>query len=368
MAAAGDSIRLYDTATGEERLCIDRKARDLHFTDGGKTLTGAVKGAIYRWDTATGKALTPEAAGDSIVEQILVTPDGSRVVTRGQNGDAHIWNATTGEHLRHIPVPAQRGLALSPDGQVSSVAGRGSDGEGSGSRLNLYDLATDRLDERFPGFKGDAQELAFALDGKTIVSVDHGNSTVRVWDVAAGKELRLVPRGSGERESEVAPCLVGGAFAGRRDVGGNVPAGGRYDGDSRNLLRPALRRGDRDRAARVARPPLLRQSAGVFPGRETARHRQPRPLALPPATAQATGQSGVRLGRDDRQAPRRGCRTVCPSERWSRRFHPTGGRSRWPAELILGVLPTLRPTKARSFSTRRRRGRSGPSSAAVRGG
>ena len=63
VAAAGASIRLYDTTTGEERLRIDRRASDLQFTDGGKTLTGAVDGAIYRWDTATGKTLTPEAGG-----------------------------------------------------------------------------------------------------------------------------------------------------------------------------------------------------------------------------------------------------------------------------------------------------------------
>ena len=43
VAAAGDSIRLYDVTNGEERLRIDRRqASDLHFTDGGKTLTAAV--------------------------------------------------------------------------------------------------------------------------------------------------------------------------------------------------------------------------------------------------------------------------------------------------------------------------------------
>src|SRR5262249_49371681 len=74
VAAAGNSIRLYDVTTGEERLRIDRQqATGLQFTDGGKTLVGAVMGTIYRWDTATGKALIPEG-GDNLVEQILVTP------------------------------------------------------------------------------------------------------------------------------------------------------------------------------------------------------------------------------------------------------------------------------------------------------
>jgi RNA polymerase sigma factor (sigma-70 family) len=201
VAAAGDSIRLYDVTTGEERLCIERKqACGLQFTDGGKTLTGAVNGAIYRWDTATGKTLTPAAAGDSVVEQILVTPDGTRVVTRGQNGDAHLWDAATGQHLRHVAAAWQRGVALSPDGRflVWAVADDSvkytdpaqPNATYTGSRLKLYDVAADRVVERFAGFKGDAQELAFAPDGKTLVTVDHGNATVRVWDVAAGKERR----------------------------------------------------------------------------------------------------------------------------------------------------------------------------------
>jgi RNA polymerase sigma factor (sigma-70 family) len=200
VAVAGDSIRLYDEKTGEARLRIDRKAVGLHFTDDGKTLTGAVAGAIYRWDTATGKALTPVSAGDSVVDQILVTPDGTRVVTRGQNGDAHLWDAATGEYLRHIPAAWQRGLALSPDGRflVWSVADESvkyadpaqANMIHTGNRLKMYDLAGDRFVERFTAFKGDAQILAFAPDGKTLVTVDQGNSTVRVWDVPAGKELR----------------------------------------------------------------------------------------------------------------------------------------------------------------------------------
>jgi hypothetical protein len=63
VAAAGDSLRLYDSTSGNERLRIERKASRLHFTDEGKTLTGAVDGAIYRWDAATGKPLTPDSAG-----------------------------------------------------------------------------------------------------------------------------------------------------------------------------------------------------------------------------------------------------------------------------------------------------------------
>jgi WD40 repeat protein len=198
VAAAGDSIRLYDLTTGEERLRIDQKqATGLQFTDGGKTLTGAVKGAIYRWDTAIGKTLTPEG-GDSIVEQILVSPDGSRVVTRGQDGDAHIWDGANGKHLRAFQAAWQRGLAMSPDGRflvwpVTDTSVKFTDPQTpnmiyDGSRMRLYDIAARKLVDRFPGFKGDANDLTFTKDGKNLVTVDHRDGMVRIWNVETGKE------------------------------------------------------------------------------------------------------------------------------------------------------------------------------------
>jgi WD40 repeat protein len=200
VAAAGDAIRLYDVATGTERLCIERKqATGLVFTDGGKTLTGAVMGTIYRWDIATGKAVTPEG-GDSIVEQVLVTADGSRVVTRGQDGDAHLWDGHSGKHLRAIRAAWAHGLAMSPDGRFlvwpvsdESVKFEVPDEPNTiynGSRLRWYDVAADKVVDRFPAFKGDAQDLIFIDGGKRLVTVDHRDGMLRIWDVAAAREER----------------------------------------------------------------------------------------------------------------------------------------------------------------------------------
>ena len=216
LAAAGDSIRLYDATTGEERLRIDRKqASGLQFTDGGKTLTAAVMGAIYRWDTATGKSLTPEG-GDSLVEQILVTADGSRVVTCGQDGDAHLWDAANGKHLRAWKAAWQRGLAMSPDGRflvwpVVDARIQFTDPQEprsifDGSRLRLYDIAADKFVDRFRGFKGDAHDLMFSNDGKKLVTVDHRDGRVRIWNVEAGKEERsfqAVPKGEKKQSHHV---------------------------------------------------------------------------------------------------------------------------------------------------------------------
>jgi RNA polymerase sigma factor (sigma-70 family) len=201
VAAAGPSIRLYDAATGVERLRIDRAARDLHFRDGGKTLTAAVDGAVYRWDTATGKPLTPTSAHDSVVGHILVTPDGGRIVTRGQEGEAHVWDGTTGKHLRALQGNRQGTMALSPNGRYLAWAVAGED-----VRIRLYDLAADKLVERFPAFKMVGQDMAFTAGGKTLVTVDYGDGMVRFWDVETGKEqrsFRAVPAAEKDRSNHL---------------------------------------------------------------------------------------------------------------------------------------------------------------------
>ena len=203
-ASGGPSTRLFDTATGEERLKIDRKAIGLRFSPDGATLVGAVGGTIYRWDAITGRSLIPEG-GDSSVDQIAVTPDGDRLITRGNEGDGHIWDARTGEHRRRLEMGWQRGFALSPDGRFLAWPAvdesiefpdpvfRGA--TAVGRRLRLFDLAAGAPVERFGGFAGEAHDLYFIDGGKTVVTVEHHrrDAEARLWDVATGRVARSFP-------------------------------------------------------------------------------------------------------------------------------------------------------------------------------
>src|SRR6202035_3611398 len=59
-----------------------------------------------------------------------------------------------------------------------------------GSRIRLYDIAADKFVDRFPGFKGDAHDLTYTDEGKRLITVDHRDGMVRLWNVEAGKEER----------------------------------------------------------------------------------------------------------------------------------------------------------------------------------
>jgi RNA polymerase sigma factor (sigma-70 family) len=181
VAAAGDSIHLYDVVTGQERLRIERRTRGLAFSRDGSVLTGAVSGAIYRWDAASGRQLTPSAAQDSAVEQILVSPDGRRLFTTDQEGDLYLWDPAGGKPPRRIAGGIERGVVASPDGRLLAWAAR--DGH-----IRLYDAAADRFLDR-PSVSGGAA-VAFFPDGQTLVTLVGDPATVRVWDIASGKERR----------------------------------------------------------------------------------------------------------------------------------------------------------------------------------
>jgi len=200
-ASGGSGTRLFDTATGKERVRIDRAAGGLRFSPDGATLVGAVAGTIYRWDAATGKSLIPDG-GESAVDQIAVTADCKRVVSRGASGDAHIWDAKTGAHLRRVGMRGQHNFALSPDGRhliwpVADEAIKYKDPASpgvtyTGSRLRMIDVETGTPVDRFGGFEGDANDLAFTPDGKTLVTAGRHQRAagVRVWEFATGKVVR----------------------------------------------------------------------------------------------------------------------------------------------------------------------------------
>ncbi len=197
VAAGANSVRLYDVATGEERLKIDRRARGLRFVDGGKNLVGAVSGTIERWEVATGKSLIPDGA-DSSITRIFVNGKGDRVVTLGQESDVQIWDASHGTRLRTLRAAWQRKIAMSGDGKylVWSVPDKKRTYTDPNfknvayevNRLQVYDIEADRVLDRFADFQGDATEIAFVAEDKKLVTVDHRNGMVRVWDFATGKE------------------------------------------------------------------------------------------------------------------------------------------------------------------------------------
>ncbi len=182
VAAAADSIHLYDPATGKERLRIERQARALMFSRDGSVLIGAVSGAIYRWDAASGRQLTPAPGQDSAVEQIVVSADGRSLFTTDHDGDLYLWDAAGKKSPRRIAGGIAQGLVASPDRRL--LAWTVPDVHGN-SRIRLYNVAAQRVIDSVMG--GAATVVAFLPDGKSLMTLGLP-ATFRLWDIESGKE------------------------------------------------------------------------------------------------------------------------------------------------------------------------------------
>jgi RNA polymerase sigma factor (sigma-70 family) len=119
---------------------------------------------------------------------IFVTflPGDTTLLTAG--GALSTWEVSTGKELRRWDCKGGSGsFALAPGGKTLAV-GTYTD-NATAVAIYLRDATTGRVLQECRGHASWVRSLAFAPDGRTLISGSH-DKTVRFWDVATGKELR----------------------------------------------------------------------------------------------------------------------------------------------------------------------------------
>jgi RNA polymerase sigma factor (sigma-70 family) len=198
-------IHLWDTATGKE-LRTTAEAKNpaaVFFSPDGKTLISRSTGGhqVQVWDLATGKeTLTiekaPQRSGAPFgLAEMAVSPDGKTLAAATTEGArpaktlVTLYNLATGKEMRTTSQNTRgyywASMRFSPDGQI--IAWESDDGA-----VNLYDAATGnelrQIKCRYPGYVA----FAFVPDGKTLLTRQPTESALRVWDVATGKQVRVL--------------------------------------------------------------------------------------------------------------------------------------------------------------------------------
>jgi WD40 repeat protein len=178
-------VSLWDVASRKimRRMGHSGYFRAVVFTSDGKTLvTGGTDGTARQWDLADGMELRRwKSAGEHLV--MRAEPSGERVAY-ADNGSIRLLDARNGtEVLLAGAAPGQRAcLAFSRDGTILAS------GHADGS-IHLWDPATAKETARWQTSGEMIESLAFAPDGKVLVSSDYRGSGVHWWDATTGKEV-----------------------------------------------------------------------------------------------------------------------------------------------------------------------------------
>jgi WD40 repeat protein len=197
------AFMLLDPATGKERARItdtNNLGRNPRLSRDGKLLAAqTAKQTVGLWETQTQKLIRDFGMMFSSGQEVLAfTPDGRTIATAGGQAidnripiqpDLVLWETATGRERLHIAINEGQvnQIAFSPDGRL--LASSGPDGRVVGSTgrteaIHLWDAWTGKEVGLFPGHRGWVNSLAFAPDGRTLVS-GGADTTLLMWDVSA---------------------------------------------------------------------------------------------------------------------------------------------------------------------------------------
>jgi RNA polymerase sigma factor (sigma-70 family) len=122
------------------------------------------------------------------VTAVAFAPDGRTLASAGWDG-VRLWDRHTGAAAPGPGPAIETGgalaLAYSPDGALLAI-GR------QGGEVEVRDVAAGQTRLRLKAHKGRVMGLAFSPDGRTLASSSNEETCVRLWDIAAGREFRIL--------------------------------------------------------------------------------------------------------------------------------------------------------------------------------
>ena len=189
----------------------------LAFSRDGKRLVSGGQGednAVRLWDLVTGKELPALPGRKGAAEAIWLAPDDKTLlVASGGPAAFRGWRLPAGTAIAGLPSldrgsHDQGAMAFSPDGKRLAM-GTWFGAAGQASTVKLWELDKGHRLLGRPGHEGEVRGLAFAADGKRLVSC--GADGVFLWDI---RQSRIVRRfGSREMSPSVIALSAGSLLA-----------------------------------------------------------------------------------------------------------------------------------------------------------
>ncbi len=185
--SADNTVKVWEVNTGAAKQTLRGHSlyvQSVEFSPDGKLLaSGSADQKVKLWDVKTGtelRTLLPNIDPNySVGLRVAFSRDGKTLITAGEV--VKLWEVHSGRLIRTIeldgfgPIPVFP-IAASPDGKVFVTGGK---------TIRVWDFTTGEMVRSFPG---DARELSFSRDGRTLAGT--GGLEIKTWDFNSGRELK----------------------------------------------------------------------------------------------------------------------------------------------------------------------------------
>jgi WD40 repeat protein len=188
-ASDDNTVRVWNVETGALQQTFKRPVvpvKDVAVLPDGKTAISADVQTLRIWDIASGKEIDHVEGHMGALTCVAATPDGKHALLGSRND--RIFQRWPLEQKRvYRPAQFYRGhsgwvnsLSLSADGKTVA--------SGGDNTVRLWDVASGKQLQCFTGHTDTVKSVALSPDGRRVVSASMDGS-VRLWDAETGKEL-----------------------------------------------------------------------------------------------------------------------------------------------------------------------------------
>ena len=174
--------------------------------DGQYMATGGTDKRILLRDNFSGTQPFAFDGNYRAIYNVAVSPNGKMIASGHEDGKIELWDANSGKRLKTLTGHSMRvwSLAFTADNKQLYSSGGDWENKDKPGEVKHWNLDDGKVVREFSGHKGLVYNLALSRDGKTLVTASH-DKTIRIWDLATGKEKKSLNAGHAVRALEFSP-------------------------------------------------------------------------------------------------------------------------------------------------------------------